>query len=143
MSGWQPAFLANHDTFFPVFTGAHDGAWNDCSECHTNSATFTEFSCLNCHEHAQPKMDKKHVGMTGYAYESTACFGCHPTGEKGDFGEHDSQYFPIFSGVHANEWSECAACHANATNRKDFTCFTCHEHNQAKQVKSLRFVAFA
>ncbi|MCZ6819084.1 MAG: hypothetical protein O7G31_06280, partial [Calditrichaeota bacterium] len=31
MNDWQPAFLANHDPFFPIFSGEHDGVWSDCT----------------------------------------------------------------------------------------------------------------
>jgi len=128
---WQPAFLTDHDSFFPVFSGQHDGVWNECAECHTNPATFVEFTCLTCHKHRQSEMDAKHGGIAGYAYDSNACLECHPQGTEGGFKDHDQQFFPIFSGAHANEWSECTACHQDPGNRQLFTCFTCHEHNQA------------
>jgi len=96
MDDWQPAFLPNHDVFFPIFSGEHDGVWSDCVVCHQNPATFTDFTCLTCHEHQQPKMDEEHQGIAGYAYESNACFTCHPTGEKGEFKEHDTRFFSDF-----------------------------------------------
>jgi hypothetical protein len=27
-------------------------------------------------------MDNKHQNVSGYAYNSQACYSCHPTGEK-------------------------------------------------------------
>ena len=53
MNGWRPAFLPDHDAFFPIFSGVHGGTWNDCSNCHDNSSSFSEFTCLSCHEHRQ------------------------------------------------------------------------------------------
>lgn len=132
MDDWQPAFLPNHDVFFPIFSGEHDGAWSDCVVCHQNPATFTDFTCLTCHEHQQPKMDEEHQGIAGYAYESNACFSCHPTGEKGEFTQHDNLFFPIFTGNHAGAWEGCFTCHPNPTNRKEFTCVVCHEHRQSE-----------
>ncbi|RMF67901.1 MAG: hypothetical protein D6743_04160 [Calditrichaeota bacterium] len=132
MNGWRPAFLTNHDAFFPVFSGQHDGTWNDCSDCHVNGNTFTAFSCLNCHEHNQQKMDDKHRGMSGYRYASNSCLNCHPTGSGGEFRDHDNQFFPIFSGKHAGTWEDCVACHKNPGNRKEFTCLDCHEHRQSE-----------
>ena len=38
------------------------------------------FTCVVCHDHSQPRMDDKHRGRTGYRYDSTACYACHPTG---------------------------------------------------------------
>ena len=29
-------------------------------------------------------MDEKHSEVGGYAYDSNACYACHPMGEKGD-----------------------------------------------------------
>jgi len=132
MNDWQPAFLANHDPFFPIFSGEHDGVWSDCTECHSNPATFTDFTCLACHEHRQSKMDEEHQGISGYAYESTACLSCHPDGSKGDFVDHDNLFFPIFSGTHQGSWQECLECHTNPADRKEFTCLECHEHRQTQ-----------
>ena len=132
MNDWQPAFLANHDVFFPIFSGNHEGAWNDCKTCHENAATFSDFTCLACHEHLQTEMDQEHRGLPGYAYESTACLSCHPTGDKGEFKDHDNLFFPIFVGAHAGEWEGCFTCHTNPSNQKEFTCLVCHEHSQSE-----------
>jgi hypothetical protein len=47
-----------------------------------NPNSFGVFSCLTCHEHNQSEMDDEHDDVPGYVYESTACYGCHPTGEE-------------------------------------------------------------
>jgi hypothetical protein len=75
-------------------------------------------------------MDSKHQGIPGYAYNSQACYQCHPTGDAGDFGEHDTAFFPIFSGSHGNQWDDCAVCHTEPLNRKIFTCIGCHDHDR-------------
>ena len=41
-----------------------------------------QFSCFGCHPHSdQAKTDEKHQGETGYAYDSQACYNCHPRGD--------------------------------------------------------------
>ena len=132
MNAWQPGFLPNHDIFFPIFSGEHNGVWGDCSECHDNPAIFNDFTCLTCHDHRQSEMDAKHQGITGYAYISSDCLFCHPQGEKGEFKEHDSQFFPIYSGEHAGEWEACLECHDNPADRAQFTCLACHDHRQSE-----------
>ena len=63
-------------TWFPITTGKHAG--NPCSACHTNPANYQVFTCLTCHD--RTRTDAKHAGRTGYRYESTACYSCHPNG---------------------------------------------------------------
>jgi hypothetical protein len=40
-------------------------------------------------------------------------------------------YFPIYSGTHKGEWSNCTDCHTNPANYSQFSCTDCHEHNKA------------
>ncbi|MFQ5638646.1 MAG: hypothetical protein ACE5IR_11705, partial [bacterium] len=133
MNDWRPAFLANHDALFPVFSGEHDGAWSNCFDCHTNPTTFTDFTCLTCHKHRQSKMDEEHRGLSGYVYESNACLSCHPTGGKADVSKnHDVDFFPIFSGTHRGAWEECAECHMSPGTFNIVSCIDCHRHEAAK-----------
>ncbi len=81
MPGWKPAEFAIHDAqFFPIFSGAHNGEWTTCIECHSNPANYSLFSCIDCHEHNRTEMDDKHSGETDYEYTSLVCLDCHPTG---------------------------------------------------------------
>lgn len=133
MNDWRPAFLPNHDVLFPIFSGEHNGAWNDCADCHTNPVSFSDFSCLTCHEHEQARMDDEHRGISGYAYESHACLSCHPTGGEADISDnHDADFFPIFSGTHQGAWQECVECHVNPGTFQVVSCIDCHEHEAAK-----------
>jgi hypothetical protein len=67
--------------YFPIFSGKHDGEWNDCAECHTTPNDYTLFSCIDCHEHDDPaELASDHSGVSGYVYESNACYACHPDG---------------------------------------------------------------
>jgi len=71
----------NHGQYFPITSGAHTVAV--CQDCHTVPTDKTVFTCLSCHEHRQSKVDGDHQGVSGYVYQSDACYACHPNG-KGD-----------------------------------------------------------
>lgn len=80
---WKGATPQNHDgDYFPINTGKHAGKWNSCSTCHVNPNDFAEFSCFNCHEHDQQRMNDKHRDRSGYVYDSQACLTCHPNGRE-------------------------------------------------------------
>jgi hypothetical protein len=68
----------NH-TMFPITTGPHAG--NPCSACHVNPTNFAVFSCITCH--GQTQTNSNHRGVSGYRYDSNACYACHPQG-RGD-----------------------------------------------------------
>lgn len=130
MNFWRPANMGDHDAIFPIFSGTHAGQWPECGTCHIDPSNSRNFSCLSCHEHDQTPMDARHQGMPGYAWESHACYTCHPTGVAGQFLEHDAQFFPVYSGKHAGTWNDCSQCHDNPANRAAFNCLTCHEQAQ-------------
>ncbi|MCP4703216.1 MAG: hypothetical protein GY865_01280 [candidate division Zixibacteria bacterium] len=130
MERWRPALLENHEIFFPIYSGSHNRRWDNCGQCHTSEGSYQMFSCLNCHDHNQNEMGNEHNGISGYAYNSPDCYFCHPTGEAGEFGDHDAQYFPVYSGRHINTWTDCSDCHTNAAIRAEYSCISCHEHNQ-------------
>jgi len=120
---WQPArFTMHDDAYFPIYSGEHNGEWNECVDCHTTPGDFTTFSCTVCH--TNPGTDNEHNGVSGYVYESNACFACHPTGsEEGSFN-HDNTNFPL-RGAHAN--TDCLQCHADGFAGTSTDCFACHE----------------
>ena len=74
-AGWSGA---NFDHPFPIQSGRHSGV--ACSECHQTS-DFRVFNCLGCHE--QATTNSHHNGVTGYSYNSQACYACHPQGSAG------------------------------------------------------------
>jgi hypothetical protein len=131
MTGWTPAIMPDHDPFFPIYSGTHNRRWDTCSDCHVVTGNYKVFECIFCHDHRQTEMDSEHQGIPGYAYNSPACYQCHPTGEAGDFGEHDFAFFPIFSGAHNNKWDDCSICHPTPSNRREFRCVDCHDHDRA------------
>jgi hypothetical protein len=77
---WQGATF-NHDPFFPIYTGRHEGTWSSCQTCHTQPGNYQVFSCITCHAHNQEEMDDEHEDVGGYVYQSEACYSCHPDGE--------------------------------------------------------------
>jgi hypothetical protein len=72
----------NH-TQFPITSGRHSGI--ACQTCHTTANVFTVFSCTTgCH--ARTNTDGHHNGVSGYRYDSAACYACHPQGRGGSPG---------------------------------------------------------
>ncbi len=65
-------------SYFPITTGRHAG--NACSACHPDSSNFKVFSCLTCH--GQSETNSHHTGVSGYSYNSQACYSCHPQGRE-------------------------------------------------------------
>jgi nitrate/TMAO reductase-like tetraheme cytochrome c subunit len=80
-TAWTPSTY-NHDSqYFPINSGKHRGQWTLCSECHTNATNYAVFNCLLCHAHnSKATVDSQHSGRSGYAYNSTNCYSCHPRG---------------------------------------------------------------
>ncbi|MBM3436056.1 MAG: hypothetical protein FJY07_07585, partial [Bacteroidetes bacterium] len=71
----------NHDSqYFPIYSGKHNGKWDQCSDCHTNPNNYEVFTCLTCH--TQAETDNDHDEVPGYQYNSDACLACHPNGNK-------------------------------------------------------------
>jgi len=127
-SAWNGAGY-NH-SFFPLTQGH---SLSDCNQCH-DIGNYSNISpeCISCHlEDFNGTSNPDHVT----ADLSTDCLQCHttlPGWKPADFGIHDAQYFPIFTGKHNNEWKDCAECHSNQANYSVFTCLNCHEHSRKK-----------
>ncbi len=81
-SRWDDANFDHDGRYFPIYSGKHKGKWDRCSDCHLDSSNYAEFSCIDCHEHRQTKMDDKHKGVSGYRWESRSCYQCHPDGRE-------------------------------------------------------------
>jgi hypothetical protein len=80
-SNWNSSF--NHTPEFPIGNGTkhRPGRWNLCGDCHPNANSFSVFTCTtSCHPQAQ--MNNKHNGVSGYSYNSSACYSCHPDGDE-------------------------------------------------------------
>ena len=126
-NAWQPASF-DHDTqFFPIYSGHHQGRWNACSDCHTQSNDYSIFSCITCHEHNQQDTDNQHNNVQGYVYQSDACYACHPTGSAGGSFNHDLSNFPL-TGAHLTV--DCQQCHQGGySNPPSTVCSDCHQTN--------------
>lgn len=118
---------ADHDQRFPIGPGTkHAGI--GCAECHTDPTTHQKFDCTACHTHERTGTDANHAGVPGYAYESTACYGCHPQAQVTGLIDH-STFFPIAAGdKHAG--IACSSCHPVAGDKKQLDCTSCHSHER-------------
>ncbi len=70
----------DHSAYFPTSSGPHAGT--ACETCHIDPNNYQVFTCFNCHQHSQDRMDSAHSEVNGYAYDSNACYSCHPDGRK-------------------------------------------------------------
>jgi hypothetical protein len=77
-TAWSPSSF-DHEALFPIARGSHSGF--ACTYCHAG-ATFAEFTCLTCHTRSET--DPRHNEVSGYVYESSACYECHPRGTGDD-----------------------------------------------------------
>lgn len=78
--GWSPSTWDHDALYFPIYSGAHQGRWTECIECHTIPSDFNSFDCTVCHAHNQTDMDAHHSAIEGYVYDSDFCYDCHPRG---------------------------------------------------------------
>ncbi len=127
---WEPAEFRAHDgQFFPIYSGKHNGEWNQCLDCHANSNDYSEFSCTTCHEN--PETDEHHDDVNGYSYSSTACLACHPTGDSDGNFDHGKTDFPL-TGVHTT--TECIACHFAGYTGTPTECVACHDKDYQQSI---------
>jgi hypothetical protein len=82
--GWPANDFKEHDNlYFPIYSGKHQGEWNQCIDCHTTAGNYKIFSCIDCHEHKNAgDLADDHDDVNGYVYASTACYTCHPKGDE-------------------------------------------------------------
>jgi len=72
-TSWNSNF--NHNPLFPIANGRHHVS---CIQCHTNTSNPAQFTCVTCHQ--QGNTNDEHDRVSGYAYNSNACYACHPDG---------------------------------------------------------------
>jgi len=77
-TAWTGATFSH--TWFPIYSGAHQGKWTTCGDCHTNSSNYAAFSCITCHAHDKATTDSHHREVHNYVYNSANCYSCHPAG---------------------------------------------------------------
>ena len=120
-NSWTPATFDHDGQYFPIYSGAHEGEWTACVDCHTTPGNFSEFTCITCHVSAETQ--EQHNGVAGYTYNSTACLACHPTGNADEAFDHNSTAFPL-TGAHNTV--DCFSCHTNGfegTPTEVLVCF--------------------
>jgi len=122
--GWKPATF-NH-TVFPLTLGHASVA---CADCHKNgNYTSTSADCYSCHQtDYTSSTNPNHITLAF----STVCKQCHTTNpgwKPASYTQHDTQFFPIYSGKHRGQWDTCTDCHLNPSNYTQFNCITCHSN---------------
>jgi len=125
--GWTPATF-NH-TNFPLTLGHNI---TDCTQCHKNgNYTNTSPDCVSCHQTTYNNTTNPNHVTSGFSTDCITCHTTNPNWTPSTFN-HDAQYFPIYSGKHQGEWTNCNECHTTPNNLSTFSCIICHEHsNQA------------
>jgi hypothetical protein len=126
---WDEVENFDHNITGFALTGSHSSIF--CDQCHTNGQySGTPTDCYACHSSDYTGATSPNHSAAGF---STDCQFCHNTANWDDTTwDHDNQYFPIYSGNHRNEWSQCSECHVNPANFEVFECIYCHEHRQSK-----------
>ena len=80
-TAWGNGTFDHDQDYFPIYSGNHNGEWNACTDCHTNASDYSVFTCIDCHEHDnQSQVNNDHNEVSGYSYNSNACYNCHPNG---------------------------------------------------------------
>jgi nitrate/TMAO reductase-like tetraheme cytochrome c subunit len=127
---WDDADFDHSTSGFPL-TGAHVNA--SCADCHIGGQySGTPADCYFCHESNYDNANSPNHSA-GYPL---ACDDCHTTSNWNSSFNHDSQYFPIYSGEHRGEWDLCIECHIVSGNFTVFSCIDCHEHSNQNEVNS-------
>jgi hypothetical protein len=116
-SSWSPSTFDHDGLYFPIYSGEHNGEWNQCTDCHTVIENYSIFSCTNCH--TNPETDEEHDEVGGYAYEDQACLACHPTGSAEDGFDHNNTGFPLLG---AHQGADCLDCHSNGYQNTSSEC---------------------
>ena len=80
-TSWNQAVFIHK---FPIKSGKHAGF--ACTDCHLSS-NYLVFSCIDCHTHSKSSTDSQHDDVSGYSYNSQACYACHPNGSAGGGGK--------------------------------------------------------
>ena len=125
-TAWNPgAFDHTARTSFPL-TGAH--TTRACMDCHGDNVFVGKpTACISCHQANYDTATPNHVAAN---FPAAQCTTCHNTTQwAGATFNHDSSWFPIYSGTHLGRWSACANCHPVATDFSQFTCLSCHPHD--------------
>ena len=124
-ASWTAPF-DHRRTQFPL-TGAHRTAI--CQDCHGDGVYSGKSTlCAGCHQTDYNNTSNPAHQSAGFPLD---CASCHTTATwQGAKFDHDTPFFPIYSGAHRGRWSTCGDCHTVASDFHQFTCLSCHEHNK-------------
>jgi hypothetical protein len=120
--GWKPSTF-DHSAF-PLTLGHSTPACVDCHKGGNFSTTPTD--CYSCHQTDYNNTVNPNHKSIGF---STACNQCHTTNpgwKPASYTQHDTQFFPIYSGRHKGQWNLCTDCHTNPADYSQFNCIVCH-----------------
>ena len=125
-------WLGTNHFFFPLTLGH---AITDCRRCHLED-DFSGASpeCISCHESSYEATSFPNHQLGQFSTDCTACHTTNPGWQPVKYKEHDTQYFPIYSGKHKGEWALCIECHTDNANYAIFSCIDCHEHNDQRDL---------
>ncbi|HPE57768.1 MAG TPA: hypothetical protein PK904_15280, partial [Bacteroidales bacterium] len=123
-NAWEPSTFNHDNQYFPIYSGEHEGEWDQCSDCHSDPTNYAIFQCLTCHP--QGEMDDEHEGIPGYVYNSINCLECHPDGGNATGFDHGLTNFPL-DGAHSTV--DCFDCHQGSYENTPSECVACHIEN--------------
>ncbi|MBT8492139.1 MAG: hypothetical protein KJO07_03685, partial [Deltaproteobacteria bacterium] len=133
---WSGA-VWDHNASWPL-TGVH--ARIDCSRCHSDGFAGTARECAGCHLDDYERTVNPWHGAADFPLQ---CETCHSTSVwyGALFKEHDSRFFPIYSGTHQGVWGSCRTCHRVKANYQSSSCTVCHIHRRDKMDRAHGTVA--
>jgi hypothetical protein len=127
--GWKPTTF-NHN-IFPLTLGHSTPA---CIDCHKGgNYTNTPTDCYACHSADYTATTNPNHISAGIPQTCLTCHTTNPGWQPASYAQHDSQYFPIYSGKHRGEWTTCNECHTTPGNYALFNCITCHSNAHTGQ----------
>ena len=105
-TAWDPATFDHDGQYFPIYSGQHQGEWNDCSQCHIDANDFNRFTCFGggCHEINDMNGEHCEGGdcetCNGITYPQSGvtpdqCYTCHPNGDEDDCGGDLLNFFKL------------------------------------------------
>jgi hypothetical protein len=116
-------------SFFPLVLGH---SIPKCSDCHT-TANYRDAKsdCYSCHlTDYNNTANPGHVSLN-FSHTCTDCHTTNPGWKPAAYKQHDTQFFPIYSGSHNGKWKSCTDCHTSASNYAQFNCIICHTNAHA------------
>ena len=125
--GWKPTTF-NHNSF--PLTGGHSSS--ACLDCHIGgNYTAASAECNSCHTTDYNNTTNPNHVTLAFSTTCTLCHTTNPGWTPASYTEHDTQFFPIYSGRHRGQWSACSECHTNASSYASFNCITCHANEHS------------